>query len=113
MYRCRIPFVKAAALCAAAFLLTASSASAGPQYHSPPPAPPHSSAVVKQTAPARSLSVVVSVPQPAAETTTVDIVGPDGQKRNFPVEGGLASIQYRRVVLRPGEVLVINWPASK
>jgi hypothetical protein len=59
-----------------------------------------------------AVSVVVSVPEPSA-TEYVDIVGADGQKRRFPIEGGLASIQYRRVVLRPGESVVINWPASK
>jgi hypothetical protein len=56
---------------------------------------------------------VTTTAQPVAETASIELTGPDGQKRTFPVEGGLATIQYRRVVLRPGESLVLNWTPSK
>jgi len=43
----------------------------------------------------------------------VELLGPDGLVRRFPVEGGTAAIQYRNVVLRPGGMLTINWVPSK
>jgi hypothetical protein len=61
-----------------------------------------------------SVSVVVQTPAPPAkEPLEVDLVGPDGQVRRFPVEGGPAAIQYRRVVLRPGEAVTIHLAPAK
>jgi hypothetical protein len=61
-----------------------------------------------------STSVTVIVPaQPAREQVYVQLRGPDGKVRRFPVEGGREAIQVRQVVLRPGESLTINWVAPR
>jgi hypothetical protein len=113
-----IPFVKEAVPIAAALLLIAPPVLAGDRVHSPSRA-----AIASQPAPApvaravsqqMTISVAVATPsQPATAPTYVDLRGPDGQVRRFPVEGGRAAIQYRQVVLRPGESLTIHWMAAK
>jgi hypothetical protein len=60
-----------------------------------------------------SISVVMpAATQPAAEPTYVELRGPDGQVRRFPVEGGRDAIQYRQVVLRPGESVTFQVAAK-
>jgi hypothetical protein len=62
-----------------------------------------------------TLSVVVTpAPRPAVAPYYVDLRGPDGQVRRFPVEGGRAAIQAPPVVvLRPGETLTLRLQATK
>jgi hypothetical protein len=61
-----------------------------------------------------SISVVVMLaPQAAMKPAQVALRGPDGQVRRFPVVGGRDAIQYRQVVLRPGQSLTIQWVAAK
>jgi hypothetical protein len=61
-----------------------------------------------------AVSIVVAPPAPVAEEPlSVDLRGPDGQIRRFPVEGGRAAIQTTQVVLRPGESVTIRWVAAK
>ncbi len=84
-------------------------------------APGWRTASVSTPAPvARRVAYVVPVPmtisievQPPAritrETVYVNLRGPDGQVRRFPVEGGAASIQTRQVTLHPGESLSLHW----
>jgi hypothetical protein len=43
----------------------------------------------------------------------VSIQGPDGEVRQFPVEGGAAAIETRQVVLHAGQSLTIRWIAAK
>jgi hypothetical protein len=113
-----VPFVKEAVLLAAAFLFVVPQVLAGDNYHSahqtiahPQPAPAPVAYVVPQAA---LLSVVVTMPiRPPSKPFYVDLRGPDGQVRRFPVEGGRAAIQYRQVVIRSGETLTIHWVAAK
>jgi hypothetical protein len=61
-----------------------------------------------------AVSIVVAPPAPVVEEPlAVDLRGPDGQIRRFPVEGGRAAIQTTQVVLRPGESVTIRWVAAK
>ncbi len=65
---------------------------------------------------ARRVTVAVAVrmpAKPAEENVEVDLRGPDGQVRRFPVEGGLTAIQYRNITLRPGEAVTIHWVPAK
>jgi hypothetical protein len=43
----------------------------------------------------------------------VNLRGPDGQVRRFALEGGSDSIQVRRLVLRPGESLTIQFALAR
>jgi hypothetical protein len=45
---------------------------------------------------------------PAQQKLHVDLLGPDGKSRRFPVEGGRSAIQYQRIVLHPGESLALH-----
>jgi hypothetical protein len=61
-----------------------------------------------------AVSVLVTMPvRPAKKTVYVDLRGPDGQVRRFPVEGGREAIHYEQVVLQPGQSLTIRWVAAK
>ena len=55
---------------------------------------------------------LVTVTSPAPTRTTaplaVNLRGPDGVVRSFPVEGGPEAIQRREVIVRPGESATIN-----
>ena len=53
------------------------------------------------------VEVVVSRP---ARPTTVAVRGPDGKVRQFVVENGQESIIVRRVIIRPGEKIVLTIP---
>ena len=59
-----------------------------------------------------SIAVSVATPVPT-ESASVELVGPDGQRRRFSVEGGRDAIVYRQVVLHPGQSVTIHWLASK
>ena len=77
---------------------------------SQPGSPPLAPAVPRT----ESVSLVVLATVPATTAPAyVDIRGPDGQVRHFPVEGGRAAIQYRQVTLHAGEMLTIHWTAAK
>jgi hypothetical protein len=54
--------------------------------------------------------VVVSPPAPArtAAPLVVNLRGPDGEVRSFPLAGGPEAIQRREVIVRPGETATIN-----
>jgi hypothetical protein len=61
-----------------------------------------------------TISFIMAPAQPATEPVYVDLRGPDGQVRRFPVEGGREAIRYQQsVVLRPGNSLTIQWVAAK
>ncbi len=62
----------------------------------------------------RTVAVVVATPsQLLPPTMNVSVRGPDGQPRQFPVEGGTAAIHYRQVILHPGDMLTIRWKPAK
>jgi hypothetical protein len=113
-----IPFVKEAALIAAAILFMVPQVLAGDKDHSPMPQIVHLQPAPTPVVPApprpAAFSVVVNMPvQPPSKPFYVDLRGPDGQVRRFPVEGGRAAIRYRQVVLQPGQSLTIHWVAAK
>jgi hypothetical protein len=113
-----VPFVKEAVLLATAFPFVVPQVQAGDNYHTqrqpithPQPAtPPVPYFALRAVIP----SVVVTLPvQPPSKPFYVDLRGPNGQVRRFPVEGGRAAIQYRQVTVRPGEMLTIHWIPEK
>jgi hypothetical protein len=112
------PPVKGALLSAAAFLLLSAPVQAGKQSTAPtwPPPPTHrvSAPAVQGVAAAVTVSVAVTPPQSAKEVVYVNLRGPDGQVRRFPVEGGREAIQSPQViVLRPGASVTVRWVVSK
>jgi hypothetical protein len=59
------------------------------------------------------VTVTRPAPTPAPGALTVDLRGPDGVLRSFPVEGGRASIQQtQEVVVRPGASATIRVTAN-
>jgi hypothetical protein len=60
------------------------------------------------------LSVTLAVPAVQQETAvvSVDLRGPDGEVRNFPLEGGREVIQTRKVIVRPGESVTVRLTPS-
>jgi hypothetical protein len=56
------------------------------------------------------LSIAVSTPadRPEDEPVVVDIQGPDGKVRAFPLEGGRETVRVRQVVVRPGETVTLR-----
>jgi hypothetical protein len=102
----------------AVFLLTVPPARAGDKEHSAPPPKRQAASLptpVVHPAPSfAAVSVLVRMPvRRAKETVYVDLRGPDGRVRRFPVEGGRESIHYEQVVLQPGQSLTIRWVAAK
>jgi len=77
---------------------------------SPPAIPTRYIAV--PPAPAMS-NVVVSIGEPANKPTVVDIRGPDGKVRSFPVASGNDVIRPRTIVLHPGDSLTIRFAAAR
>jgi len=70
--------------------------------------------VVRVVSRSVTLSVVANPPSPAQAPLKVTLRGPDGQARNFSVEGGTSSIEYpRTVVIRPGQSVTLRWVAAK
>jgi hypothetical protein len=60
-----------------------------------------------------TLLVVVARPAPARTAPlTVNLRGPDGVARSFPVEGGPSASQTREVIVRPGSTATVNLPTS-
>jgi hypothetical protein len=113
------PIWKQALQCGAALLVVLGSrALAGEHVRAGKPlairSQPVSIPIARAVTAAETVSVVVASP-PQSTTTPiyVDIRGPDGQVRRFPVEGGRASIQYRQVILHVGERLTILWTIAK
>jgi hypothetical protein len=100
------------------FLLMAPAAQAGDRVLSTerpairPQAPIVSSDHLNKRLEAISLAVSVARPVPT-EAVSVELVGPDGQKRRFSVEGGRDAIVYQQVVLHPGQSVTIHWMAAK
>jgi hypothetical protein len=61
------------------------------------------------------MTIVVAAPQRrTSQGMQVSLRGPDGQVRQFALEGGRAAIQYQpEFVLRPGESVTIQWLVGK
>ncbi len=118
MFRRLSPCVKGALLSAAALLLASAPLRAGKQSTaqtwSPPPNHHVAAPVVRAVARAVTVSVALTPPQAAKEVVYVNLRGPDGQVRRFPVEGGREAIQAAQViVLRPGSSITVLWVMSK
>jgi hypothetical protein len=121
MSRRSVSLVKGAVLVAAAFLWTAPQVLAGPAvragdaHNAMQPSPPPQIVRVIQVVPVPVIvSVAVTVvPQPTKGSIQVNLRGPDGQLRRFPVEGGREAIEYEQIVLRPGQSVTIRWVAAK
>ena len=121
MSRRSASLVGGAVLVAATFLLTASqvlagaSMRAGDAHNAMQPSPPPQPVPVVQVVPA-PVSVAVGVTvvrQPTMGPVQVNLRGPDGQIRRFPVEGGRQAIEFEQIVLRPGQSVTIRWVAAK
>jgi hypothetical protein len=117
MSRLPIPLAMNALLVAAVLLVATPSLVAGDRVHAGRQSTPSPAVSVAVTPPA-PLPIVVSVAtrtasQPAKERAFVDLRGPDGQVRRFPLEGGSDVIQVRRLVLRPGDSLTIQFALAK
>ncbi len=113
----KAPFVKGSLLSAVAFFLLSPAVQAGKQSTAPtwpPPPNNHGTApVVNGRAPV-TISVAVTPPPAVKEVVYVNLRGPDGQVRRFPVEGGRQAIRSPQViVLRPGATVTVRWVVSK
>ena len=121
MSRRSVSRVKGAALAAATLLLIAPQVHAGPAvragdaHNAMQPSPPPQLVPVIQVVQVPVLvSVAVTVArQPTKGSIEVNLRGPDGQLRRFPVEGGREAIEYEQIVLRPGQSVTIRWVAAK
>jgi hypothetical protein len=58
------------------------------------------------------LQVAVSVPTGEPKPVYVDIRGPDGSIRRFPLEGGRQAIHPREVIVHAGESVTVTLTAS-
>jgi hypothetical protein len=59
-------------------------------------------------------NVVVSIGEPTTnQSALVDIRGPDGKVRSFPLAGGYEVIKPRTIVLRPGDSLTIQFAGAR
>jgi hypothetical protein len=110
-------------LVAAVFLLCPAVVLAGDRVHSNP-FRPAAQAPSSQAQPAyasgvrpAALQVAIAVLPPASPPAQgplyVNLRGPDGQLRRFPVEGGRDAIQVQQVVLRPGQSVTFQWRAAR
>jgi hypothetical protein len=64
--------------------------------------------------PPEPFTITLAVTPPVAkEPVFVQLRGPDGNVRSFPLEGGRDAITYSSVVLRPGQSLTIHLAAAK
>jgi hypothetical protein len=112
-----VAFVTKAALLVAALLLAVPQVRAGDRDHAAKPTAPRPQPVpipvVRAMPQSMAVSVVVTMPvQPSKEQLYVNLRGPDGQVRRFPVESR-AAIQYRKVIVHAGETLTIRWAPAK
>lgn len=55
--------------------------------------------------PPAATPVAVTIPETEGPTEMVNIRGPDGKVRSFPIKGGRAAIKTRTIVVHPGEQL--------
>ena len=113
-----VPFLKEAVLLAAALVLMEHTLTAGEHVRAGDQRSIRfalaSAPMARGVALPQTISVVVATAAQAAPAPVyVDIRGPDGQMRRFPVEGGRTAIQYRQLLLRPGEMLTIRWSPAK
>lgn len=102
----------------AALLLLSGTVQAGKQSTAPtwPPPANHRAAapLVNGASGPVTISVAVTPPQVSKEVVYVNLRGPDGQVRRFPVEGGREAIQPPQViVLRPGASVTVRWVVAK
>jgi hypothetical protein len=68
--------------------------------------------IVHMLPPAETVSISLT-PAVVKEPVYVQLRGPDGQVRSFPIEGGREAITYTSVVLHPGQSLTIHLAAAK
>lgn len=116
-----VSLAKGAVLVGGIFLLMAPRVLAGPAVRAGDantaqrPSPPAQPAPVYRAVPVPPIvSVAVTVVrQPKKGSIEVNLRGPDGQLRRFPVEGGREAIEYQQFVLRPGQSVTIRWVAAK
>jgi hypothetical protein len=102
-----------AALGVTAFLLFAPLALAGDRYRTPAP-PLATSTVTRNVTQTATVSVSVKPMTPPKAPVFVNLRGPDGTVRRFPVEGDIVVLTPgTQVSLRPGRSLTIWWVASK
>jgi hypothetical protein len=118
MFWRKAPSVKASLLSAAALLLLSAPARAGKSSTAPtwptPPTPHVVAPVARAAAAAVIVSVAVTPPRAAKEVVYVNLRGPDGVVRRFPVEGGREAIRSSQViVLRPGASVTVRWVVTK
>jgi hypothetical protein len=109
---------KGTALSAAALFFLSASVQAGDRVHSGDRTASYGSQVAVHApapvTPPRNVSLLVTWPvAQAPDAFRVTLHGQDGQPRTFPVEGGRTAIQFRQVILRPGESLAIRWTSAK
>ena len=114
----RVSFPWQGVLIAAAFLLPAPPVLAGDVFHAAkrPTAPSRPAPVPVVRAAPRPVVLVVSLRTPARaapEPVYVDLRGPDGSLRRFPLAGARDVIQSPRLVLRPGDSLTLHWGPAK
>jgi hypothetical protein len=76
-----------------------------------PLATPHYTATTAVSA--ATPNVIVSIGEPASKQPLVDIRGPDGKIRSFPVAGGKEVIRPRTIVLHPGDSLTIQFAGAR
>jgi hypothetical protein len=76
-----------------------------------PPASAVTSSRTTSTATAAP-ELVVSIREPAVQPVLVDIRGPDGTVRSFPVAGGRENLS-RVIVVRPGESVTIEMGTAR
>jgi hypothetical protein len=108
----------AATVFAAAFFMMAPPIRAGAHVRAGTPpttrSPAATAAIVRVVPQAVAVSVVVTTPGQAAKAPLyVDLRGPDGTVRRFPVEGGRGAIQSTHLVLRSGQSVTIQLVGAK
>jgi hypothetical protein len=112
-------YVKDAALIGAVWFFLLPQVQAGDRVHAPTATVTYSQPTASPVARAGSSPVTISVvlpapAQPTREQLTVNLRGPDGQMRRFPVEGGRSAIQTPPVlVLRSGQSVTIRWATAR
>ncbi len=110
---CRSSLVVKTALCVTAFLLSTSLALAGEHVRSPKPTAT-SPAVVRTVGQPVTYSVTVKPVEPPKAPVFVNLRGPDGKVRRFPLEGDIVVLSPgSQVSVRPGRSLTIWWMAAK
>ena len=114
----RVCSLEQGVLFAAGFLLLAPPVLAGEVVRAAkrPTAPSRPAPVPVVRAAPRPVALVVVLStsaRAAPETVYVDLRGPDGSVRRFPLEGARDVIQSPQLVLRPGDSLTLHWRPAK